>query len=109
MKQGSLFSPAGAAESGRDDGIEEVTREDWQERALRSLGEYAGRRGEFLIEEFRDYWLSVGGDPPHSHNAWGALARVAAKENVIEWTGAYRATRSAKTHAHPAKLWKARS
>lgn len=60
----------------------------------------------FTFENFRQHYFREGGKPPSHHNAWGALASMAVKERLIEWTGEYTPATSAKTHGHPVKLWR---
>lgn len=60
----------------------------------------------FAIEDFRRWALVDGGlDQPSHHNAWGGLPRLAVAAGLIVWTGEYRAATSAKTHAHPVRLY----
>ena len=75
---------------------------DWSDRALASLEQDQA----FAIEDFRR-WAAVTGelDPPSHHNAWGALPRLAILEELIVWTGEYRPAVSARTHAHPVRLY----
>jgi hypothetical protein len=63
-------------------------------------------RSEFLFEEFRAYAESRGLHAS-SPKVWGSLPRAGVKLGLIESTGQYRATTSAKTHGHPALVWRA--
>jgi hypothetical protein len=65
---------------------------------------FAGRH-EFLFEEFREYAESRGLYAA-SPKVWGSLPRAGVKLGLIESTGQYRATTSAKTHGHPALVWR---
>ena len=61
----------------------------------------------FAIEDFRA-WALMHGEPaaePSHHNAWGSLPRIAIGEGLIRWTGDYRPAISARTHAHPVRLY----
>lgn len=65
---------------------------------------FAGRP-EYLFEEFREYAESRGLYAA-SPKVWGSLPRAGVKLGLIESTGQYRATTSAKTHGHPALVWR---
>lgn len=91
----------------RDAGLEAVTRDDWQVTAMAALRRFAASKADgFLAEDFRAAYLASGGEPPHHHNAWGALIRAAATGGIIEPTGNMARTRSPKTHAHPTRVWR---
>lgn len=82
---------------------------DWADRAIAALRTFLANLepGQaFAIEDFRQ-WAAVTGelDPPSHHNAWGALPRLAILEELIAWTGEYRPAVSARTHAHPVRLY----
>lgn len=66
---------------------------------------FAGK-SEFLFEDFRKYAESRGLYAA-SPKVWGSLPRAGVKLGLIESTGEYRATTSAKTHGHPALVWRA--
>ena len=83
------------------------------ENAVHELRKYllllsVNRVEVFTFENFRQYYLRKGFEPPAHHNAWGALASKAAKAGVIRWTGEYVPAVSPRTHGHPVKLWRAR-
>ena len=80
----------------------------WIDLMLVQLLAFAWVRHEFVIEHFRA-WAALRGLPgPTNHHAYGALTQVAAKAELITWTGKYIKASSVKTHCHPVKIWRAR-
>ena len=72
----------------RDEGVEKVTRPDWQEIALKLLGEVpSGTRG--TGEQFGRLLRKMGLPKPHHPNAAGALflAAQGKKHRLIVKTG----------------------
>lgn len=61
---------------------------------------------EFTMEQFRHVRAMARRPQPTSPNAWGALTHAAVKAGIICWTGRYINASSAKTHAHPVKVWR---
>lgn len=82
--------------------------QEWTEQALSLLAAFLrDEAGDvFRWEEFRAYALFHGLPHPPSHNAWGPLATTACKRGMIVWTGEFDTARSARTHAHPVRLWR---
>lgn len=81
----------------------------WTDRALATLRVWLDlpeHDKTFAIEDFRRWAITDGGlDFPSHHNAWGGLPRLAVNAGLIVWTGEYRPATSAKTHAHPVRLY----
>jgi len=97
------------AESLRDHGINKAlesaneTHDDWSEKALQALIQFANEvNDEFMVEDVRN-WASWVPEPP-SKRAWGAVAVKAAKAGIIKKTG-YGLTTNPKAHRTPATLW----
>lgn len=80
----------------------------WADAAIQAMRVFVARHAKprFAIEDFRQ-WAMMGGeiDPPHHHNAWGAITSHAERLGLIRWTGKYRPARSAATHAHPVRVY----
>lgn len=84
---------------------------DFCQNALNELRKYlmllsVNKVEVFTFENFRHHYLRLGFEPPSHHNAWGALANKAAREGLIEWTGEYIPSTSARTRHHPVKTWR---
>lgn len=83
----------------------EKAGETWREKAYDALIEFAKAYTTFTIEDVRK------GNPnlpkPPDPRAWGAIARRAMKENVIEFV---RFTRSPSptVHGHMVKVWRSK-
>ena len=81
----------------------------WVADCMTALARYCAlpQVDELTIEEFRGYavdfaqWLPE----PMSPNVWGVVPRIAINNGLMRDTGRYVAARSAKTHAHPVKLY----
>jgi transposase len=92
---------------GRDDGIERVTREEWQRRAREFVFRRVSKGWEGLFEDIRTQIEQTRGYyPPHHHNAWGALAMYCIRQGWLEPTGRYSNARSRATHAHRCQILK---
>lgn len=80
----------------------------WAETAIQAMRNFVAFHAAqmFAIEDFRR-WALDGAviDPPHHHNAWGAITSHAERLGLIRWTGKYRPARSAATHAHPVRVY----
>jgi hypothetical protein len=60
----------------------------WSDRALDLLAIYAFKsKGEFTMNEFREYAIGRGLEEPYHPNCWGALPAVAAKQLIIKPSG----------------------
>ena len=60
----------------------------WSDRALDLLAIYAFKsKGEFTMNEFREYATGRGLEEPYHPNCWGALPAVAAKQLIIKPSG----------------------
>lgn len=60
----------------------------WSDRALDLLAIYAFKsKGEFTMDQFREYALGRGLEEPYHPNCWGALPAVAAKQLIIKPSG----------------------
>ena len=80
---------------------------EWMAQALDDLRVFAAERGEFVVEAFRARRKLLHKPEPTSAAAWGAFTRAAQVAGIIKWTGRYTQASSAKTHAHPVKVWRA--
>lgn len=89
------------------------TNAAWKERVLHELRVFCEMTRhqdsrQFAFEVFREWATKTRGLPePFSHNVWGAISRLAVREGIMRWTGQYQPARSARTHAHPVKVWEA--
>ena len=71
----------------------------WSDQALSMLEWYIQTNNEeFTMDDFRVYAEYMGLNPPHHHNAWGALFNHCAKLNLIRPTG--KMWESTRTEAH---------
>lgn len=97
----------------REDGIrraKESERAEWFELAIQLLRTFLAQLpagAAFAFEDFRAFALGCGLCHPHTHHVWGSLPREAVRAGLIAWTGRYEPARSARTHGHPVKLWRA--
>lgn len=96
-----------AAKAHRDIGIQRVADANatWMDHALATLESYARLHDTLRIEQFRAWWETVGGEPPKSHHAWGALGRAGVTRGLIQRIG-YVPAESVKTHCHPVALYR---
>jgi len=104
MNQLSIFSGKQLKECGMQLALQS-TPDEWKERVINELEQYARKNKTFTAEEFRAFWLSKGGEQPHSSNVWGAMFGRAAKLGLIKKTGKYQPAVSPKTHGHPIAVW----
>lgn len=84
--------------------------DDWVDTAISRLKEFCASRKQanapqFRLEEFRMHVESIGVEAPPSHKAWGSLPRIAMKHGLIAPTNEYQSAQSARTHAHPVRVW----
>lgn len=80
----------------------------WMAECLSDLRQFAKEHAEFTMETFRAVRTLRRAPKPTSSNAWGALTHAAVRAGVMVWSGRYTNAQSAKTHAHPVKVWRAR-
>ena len=97
----------------KEEGIKIVLsrNEQWSERILRSMKKFAKARKKigkpmFTFEEFRRWCCGLGIPEPRHHNAWGAVAREAARKGLIEWTGECCQAKAPLAHARIIKVWR---
>jgi hypothetical protein len=98
------------ARAARDKALKKVMAnagQEWQTKALTRLRWYSAWRHPdgFIAEEFR---TSLGADyePPHHHNAWGALFRIAAQQGWLEMTNTIRSMSTVRSHARKSPVWR---
>jgi hypothetical protein len=97
------------ARAARDKELKKVMAnagQEWQTRALRALRLFAQFDREFIAEEFRTRWFAMGYPPPHHHNAWGALFRIAAQQGWLEMTNTIRSMSTVRSHARKSPVWR---
>lgn len=91
--------------------------EPWRKRAIESLRAYCDAlkrtsggdvsSSQFTMEQFRVYAIELGLiDEPATLNAWGALARSAQSEGLIESTGQFAKCARPASHARWAIVWR---
>lgn len=82
--------------------------ESWHDRAsdlALSFFKAAGYEGS-LFEEARNYATLFDLPPPPSPNAWGAVCLSLSRRGLIVKTGVYVNSKSVKSHACSAPLWR---
>jgi len=102
--QGDLFGDE--AKRARDRALEQVTLNggDWQDRALQTMSLMRGFVG--TAEDIRLKLIMVEGmEPPHHHNAWGALIKEARKRGRIQHTGQRRCMRTKRSHGRETPVY----
>lgn len=79
---------------------------EWIKRALRMLPEirYKSALSTVTGEDVR-VWLEQRMEPPHHHNAYGALIRMAIQKNVLRPTGKFVQMRTKKSHARMTQVY----
>ena len=97
------------AEEARDAALEQVAdnAEPWTERAIRYLTwlrATASLQHPFTGEDMRWYVDAYVG-PPHHHNAYGALTRIAIRRGLIRPTGQWTKMQSMRSHARQTPLY----
>lgn len=97
----------------KEEGIKLVMsrNERWLEHILHVLETFCIVRKEegkrlFVLEEFRRHCRGLGIAEPRHHNAWGAVAREAARKGLIEWTGECCQAKAHLAHARIIKVWR---
>lgn len=115
----------------KEEGIKIVLsrNERWSEHILHVLENFCAVRKEkgqpqFVLEEFRrhcrtpkhrytpehrrtpEHCRGLGIAEPRHHNAWGAIAREAARKGLIEWTGECCQAKAPLAHARIIKVWR---
>lgn len=97
----------------KEEGIKIVLsrNERWSEHILHVLENFCAVRKEegqpkFVLEEFRRHCRGLGIAEPRHHNAWGAIAREAARKGLIEWTGECCQAKAPLAHARIIKVWR---
>lgn len=101
-----LFEAA-EARTERDDAIGRVSANagNWMQRARISVRALpSGWEG--TGEDIRLQLVNGGLEPPHHHNAWGALINWCVKAEVLEWTGRIRNMRTRRSHARSTKVYR---
>jgi hypothetical protein len=78
--------------------------QDWTARALAMI-EAKERGTRFTSERLRFQLLAAGLQPPHHHNAWGAVIMIAAKRRLIMDTGQIARMESEKAHSRRTPVW----
>jgi hypothetical protein len=82
--------------------------DSWHDRAsdlALSFFKAAGYEGS-LFEEARNYATLFDLPPPPSPNAWGAVCLSLSRRGLIVKTGVYVNSKSVKSHACSAPLWR---
>jgi hypothetical protein len=108
-KPGYFAAKFGPAIEARDKALKKVMAnagDEWKDMALRYLGWYSQGRPDFIAEEFRIYWQREDLPPPHHHNAWGALFRIAAQQGWLEMTNTIRSMSTVRSHARKSPVWR---
>lgn len=97
----------------KEEGIKIVLsrNERWSEHILHVLENFCAVRKEkgqpqFVLEEFWRHCRGLGISEPRHHNAWGAIAREAARKGLIEWTGECCPAKATLAHARIIKVWR---
>lgn len=87
------------AETLRDTGLKQVSREDWMPAAVLAFRRYSGELPEvFTGEDIRELVSTFAGQPHHP-NAWGALTMTLVRQGHIVATGTVSKMRSPSSHA----------
>jgi len=81
---------------------------DWLDLMLSHLVAFAWARQEFTVETFRAYTVLMRLPKPTNHHAWGALSLAAMRAGLIKPTGRTMLACSARTHAHPIRIVRAK-
>jgi len=95
----------------RDEGAEKALVNaggSWHDRASSlalSFFRAAGSKGS-LFEDARNYAMLFDLPPPPSPNAWGGVCLRLSKRGLIVKTGVYVNSKSVKSHACSAPLWR---
>jgi hypothetical protein len=100
-----LFEAA-EARAARDEAIQRISSSaaNWMPRARLAVQALpAGWEG--TGEDIRLHLLRLL-EPPHHHNAWGALVNHCVKAGWLEWTGSIRNMRTRRSHARSTKVYR---
>ncbi len=81
-----------------------ATTDEWKEKAMKYLLEFATYGKEFITEDFR-LWLNGKLEQPKEPRAYGGLMTRAKKSGIIEATGKYRTMKSEQSHSCPKMVW----
>lgn len=84
--------------------------EDWRVQAIDGIREWrdkTARTGKlYAFEEIKQHLVENGlRNPPHV-NAWGAIAKAAIKQKLIEGTGLFRTAKSPSAHSRVVRLYR---
>lgn len=79
--------------------------EPWMERALRMLPRVIPLGIPFTSEQIRLQLTEAGLEPPHHHNAWGALTMNAVRRGMLADTGQQGQMHTPKSHARRTPIW----
>lgn len=78
----------------------------WKDQALHMLSVFVEKnRGEFFIEEFKEWALERGLDHPQYYQAWGGLTNSARKDGLISLVRKDAAKSTARTD-HDLCVWR---
>ncbi len=93
----------------RDEGMALVLEnvgQEWRDRIAFLIDGLARRLPELTADDVRAEADRVGMDPPHHHNAWGAVMLSAAKRGSIQRTTSPRASVRVEAHRHSNPVWR---
>lgn len=84
--------------------------EDWQVAALNLIRRWRARSAKpgklYAFEDIKKWVVDHGLEPPPHCNAWGAIAKEAVKERIIEPTGLFRLAKSPVAHSRVVRLYR---
>jgi hypothetical protein len=75
----------------------------WIDRAMAAISLVPAFEG--TAEDLRFRLVRDGLEPPHHHNAWGAVTRKALDRGLLKRTGKLRAMTGAKSHARRTEVY----
>lgn len=82
----------------------QATTDQWKEKAMKLLMEFATYGKEFITEDFR-LWLNGKLEQPKELRAFGGLMVRAKKAGLIKSTGKYTTMKSEHSHSCPKIIW----